>query len=203
MERKGSLSGGSPRHRPPWTETTLDRDRHLDRDPYLDRDPSYGKERAIRILLECILVSFDLFREARNLHHVQYCFNLRDKLPNQKYPRLGLSTLWCQNTCGPDAPCRKSTQLPMKKIFSRAMIRFFLKFSRTTIVRNECSSYRVLCERLRSSHHKLLQKNLWNIKNFHWGGGSKGNTAMGVTGSYHITFKILGITTIKRTPCKI
>ena len=28
----------------------------LDRDPALDRDPLYGKERAVRILLECILV---------------------------------------------------------------------------------------------------------------------------------------------------
>ena len=44
----------------PWTETPLDKD-PLDRDPRtetssLDRDPPYGKERAVRILLECILV---------------------------------------------------------------------------------------------------------------------------------------------------
>ena len=50
---RGSLSGegGLPdrdlpgQRPPPWTET-----------PSLDRDPLYGKERAVRILLECILV---------------------------------------------------------------------------------------------------------------------------------------------------
>ena len=71
-----------PGQRPPWTETPLDRDpsapldrgppgqRHrgqrppgqgppsvpLNRDP-LDRDPLYGKERAVSILLECVLVN--------------------------------------------------------------------------------------------------------------------------------------------------
>ena len=42
----GSLSGGLPAQKPPPTET-----------PPLDRDLTrYGKERVVRILLECILV---------------------------------------------------------------------------------------------------------------------------------------------------
>ena len=49
--RGRSLSGGSPwteappRQRTPWTENPLQRD-----------TPRYGKERMVRILLECILV---------------------------------------------------------------------------------------------------------------------------------------------------
>ena len=50
-----------PRQRLPSTETTLDRDHPRQRPPStettLDRDPHpYGKERAVCILLECILV---------------------------------------------------------------------------------------------------------------------------------------------------
>ena len=44
----------------PWTETP--RQRPLDREPRtetpLGREPPYGNERAVRILLECILVYF-------------------------------------------------------------------------------------------------------------------------------------------------
>ena len=47
----------------PWTETPLTRD-IPDRDPQ-DRGPPYGKERAVRILLECILV-FDVFSFQHN-----------------------------------------------------------------------------------------------------------------------------------------
>ena len=48
----GSLSrGGSPWQRLPWTETPLNR----------DHSPPYGKERAVRILLECILVSSRIY----------------------------------------------------------------------------------------------------------------------------------------------
>ena len=60
-----------PGQRPRWTKTSLDRDPildwdPLDRDPWtetpLDWDPLYGKERVVRILLECILVSFLVFK---------------------------------------------------------------------------------------------------------------------------------------------
>ena len=60
----------------PWTETSLDRD-PLDRDPQTEtswtvwdpprqrpprqRPPLYGKEQAVRILLECMLVFFKIF----------------------------------------------------------------------------------------------------------------------------------------------
>ena len=63
---RGSLSGGLPDGEPPPPDRDLpDRD-PLDRDPWtempldrdhLDRDPLYGKERAVCILLECILVT--------------------------------------------------------------------------------------------------------------------------------------------------
>ena len=55
-----SVYGGGdrdpPGQRPPRTETPLDRD-----PPALDRDSLYGKDRAVRNLLECILVFFLLF----------------------------------------------------------------------------------------------------------------------------------------------
>ena len=48
--------------RPPWTETpwteTPWRETPLDRDLLGQRSPLYGKERAVRILLECILVFY-------------------------------------------------------------------------------------------------------------------------------------------------
>ena len=62
---RGSLFGGLPDREPPTDRDPPDRD-PLDRDPldrdpldrdHLDRDSLYGIERAVRILLECILVT--------------------------------------------------------------------------------------------------------------------------------------------------
>ena len=51
---RGLSPGGLPDRDAPWTENPLNRD-PPDRDP-----PLYGGERAVRILLECILVNNDI-----------------------------------------------------------------------------------------------------------------------------------------------
>ena len=77
---RGSLSG-SPDRNSPWTENPRQKppgQRTLDGDPQdrdlLDREPSYGppplpdgKERAICILLECILVFYVFILKAGNI----------------------------------------------------------------------------------------------------------------------------------------
>ena len=72
-----SLDRDLPGQRPLWTETPVDRDTPLDRDtlstgtPPAQRPPwtetPYGKEWAVRILLECILV-LDIFNSVNQIN---------------------------------------------------------------------------------------------------------------------------------------
>ena len=66
---RGLCPGGLPDRDPLWTEIPLDRDhpdgepaeqRPPDRTPPRAETPLYGGERAVRILLECILVNNDI-----------------------------------------------------------------------------------------------------------------------------------------------